>query len=124
MGLLSGILGNADEITEEEVRKEVGQILLQDEVIEKGFKTVRDLIVFTDKRLLLVDKQGFTGKKVEYKSIPYSKINMYSLETAGRFDLDAEMKLWVSGVSVPIQKEFKKGSGILEINTLLSYYTL
>lgn len=120
MGLLNGILGNAGEIPVEEAKKAIENITLSDEVTEKGFKTIRDLIIFTNRRLILIDKQGLTGKKVEYKSIPYSKINMFSLETAGRLDMDAEMKIWVSGLSQPIQKEFKRGKGILEINQLLS----
>ena len=124
MGLLNGLLGNAGEIPLEEVNREIAKIILPKELAEKGFKTIRDLIIFTNKRLILIDKQGITGKKVEYKSIPYSKINMFSLETAGRFDLDAEMKIWISGLSQPIQKEFKKGGGILEVNMLLSKYII
>lgn len=124
MGLLNGLLGNAGEITLEEVDKATADILIPDEIAEKGFKTIRDLIIFTNKRLILIDKQGLTGKKVEYLSIPYKKINMFSLETAGRLDLDAELKIWVSGMSSPIQKEFKRGSGILELNQILSRYVL
>ena len=124
MGLLNGLLGNAGEISFEEAQRESQHLLIEEEHIEKGFKTIRDLIIFTNLRLILIDKQGITGKKVDYKSIPYKRINMFSMETAGRFDLDAEMKIWVSGVSVPIQKEFKKGEGILDVQHLLSSYTL
>lgn len=82
MGLLSGLMGNASTANKEEVTKEIGQLLAQGEEIDVAFKLVRDLIVFTDKRLILVDKQGLTGKKVEYHSIPYKSISHFSVETA------------------------------------------
>lgn len=64
--------------------------MLEGENVEAAFKLVRDLIVFTEKRLILVDKQGITGKKTEFQSIPYKSISRFSVETAGRFDLDSE----------------------------------
>ena len=63
-----------------------------------------------------------TGKKVEYHSIPYKSITHFSTETAGTFDLDAELKIWVSGADLPITKNFKKGNSIAEIQKLLAYY--
>lgn len=67
-------------------------------------KTIRDAAVFTDKRILIADKQGLTGKKIEYCTIPYKSIVAYSIETAGTFDLDAEIKLILSGgISVELQ---------------------
>ena len=54
---------------------------------------IRDLFVFTNKRLILVDKQGLTGNKVEYHSLPYRTITHSRVETAGHFDLDAELKV-------------------------------
>jgi hypothetical protein len=74
---------------------------------------IRDFFVFTNKRLVLVDKQGLTGKKVEYHSIPYKSITHFSVETAGRFDRDAEMKIWISGIREPIEREFKKGTDVI-----------
>ena len=61
-----------------------------------AFKLLRDVYIFTSKRLILVDKQGLTGKKVEMLSIPYRAISRFSVETAGHFDLDAELKIWIS----------------------------
>lgn len=66
-------------------------MLAPSEKVEHAYKLIRDLIVFTDKRLLLIDKQGMTGKKVEYHSIPYKSVVHLSIETAGTFDLDAEL---------------------------------
>ena len=64
--------------------------------------------MFTDKRFVLVDKQGITGNKIEYHSIPYKSITHFSIETAGTFDLDAELKIWISGTAAPVQKKFNK----------------
>jgi hypothetical protein len=76
--------------------------------------------------LILVDKQGFTGNKVEYHSLPYKNITHFSVETAGHFDLDAELKLkiWISGNPVPIQKQFNKNLNIYRVQSVLAGYVL
>lgn len=74
-------------------------------------KTIRDTAVFTDKRILIGDKQGIIGKKIEYCSIPYKSIISYSIETAGTFDLDSEIKLTLSG-GIYIELEFMKGKNM------------
>jgi hypothetical protein len=113
MGLLDGLLGNASEIDPRMIQDEFAQILTTDERLEKAYQVIRDLFVFTNKRLVLVDRQGLTGKKVEYHSIPYRNITRFSVETAGSFDLDAELKIWVTGNPMPIQKQFNKKLNIL-----------
>lgn len=77
-------------------------------------KTVRDVSVFTDKRMLIADKQGITGKKIEYCSIPYKSIVAYSIETAGTFDLDAEITLTLSG-GIRIELQFFKGKNMTDL---------
>lgn len=124
MGLLSGLMGNASEKNIKDVEQEFEHILADGEQLEKAFVIIRDLIVFTDKRLILVDKQGVTGKKVEYLSVPYSKINRFSVETAGHLDLDAELKIWLSGSQAPIQKEFRKDKSIYDVQKALATYVL
>ena len=85
MGFLNGMLGNASTLSKDEASKDLEQILTTGEEIDVAFKLIRDLIIFTDKRLILVDKQGLTGKKVDYHSIPYKSISHFSVETAGHF---------------------------------------
>lgn len=102
MSVFNGILNIATEITTEQARKELENVLLQDEKINYAFKLVRDLIVFTEYRLILVDKQGLTGKKIDYNSLPYKNISRFSIETAGHFDLDAELKIWISSAVEPV----------------------
>lgn len=121
--MLDGILGNAKEISPKELADELGPVLIEGEQIERAFKLVRDLYVFTNKRLIFVDKQGLTGKKIEYHSFPYDKITHFSVETAGRFDRDAELKIWVSG-GHGLQKEFKKGTDIVGVQKTLAAYIL
>ncbi len=84
-------------------------------------KTVRDMAVFTDKRILVADKQGFTGKKVEYYTIPFKNIITYAVETAGTFDLDSEIKLTLSG-GITIELKFMKSKNM--DNLLLKVYHL
>lgn len=121
MGFLNALLGSASTVNKEEVTKEIGQLLANGEEVDVAFKLIRDLMIFTDRRLLLVDKQGITGKKIEYHSIPYKSITNFSVETAGRFDLDAELKIWISGSQTPvIDKQFKKDSSIYDIQKILA----
>jgi hypothetical protein len=124
MGIISGILGNASEIDVKKLAQEFEPILVDGEQIERAFRIVRDTFVFTDRRLVLVDKQGMTGKKVEYHSIPYSAITHFSVETAGRFDLDAEMKIWIAGSPSPVEREFKKGTDIIGVQKTLARHVL
>ena len=91
MGVLDGVLGNASKIDPAKIQQEFSQVLTAGERVEHAYQLIRDYFVFTDKRLVLVDKQGMTGAKIEYHSIPYRSITHFSIETAGAFDLDAEL---------------------------------
>ncbi|AJA49125.1 PH domain-containing protein [Clostridium pasteurianum DSM 525 = ATCC 6013] len=124
MGILSGLMGNASEIDIKHVEREFEKILVEGEQVEKAYKLIRDLFVFTDKRLILLDKQGVTGKKVEYHSIPYKSITHFSVETAGNFDLDSELKIWISATQMPIEKQFKNDKNIYGIQKSLASYVL
>ncbi len=121
MGFLDAIMGNASEVNAEDVAEELAPILGDNESLERVFKEVRDMYVFTNKRLILIDKQGLTGKKVDYHTIPYKAITQFRLETAGHFDLDAELKIWVSGQSDPIEKELKKDTVVGIQQTLATF---
>lgn len=124
MGIFNGLMGNASEVNLESVIKEYDKILAANEKIEKVYKLVRDLFIFTNKRLILVDKQGVTGKKTEYHSIPYRSITHFSIETAGHFDLEAELKIWISGTALPIEKQFNSSLNIYELQQALAEYCL
>jgi hypothetical protein len=124
MGFFDGLMGNASQVDIEEVRSEFSKVLAEQESIDKAYKLIRDLFIFTNKRLILVDKQGLTGKKVEIHSIPYRSITHFSIETAGSFDLDAELKIWLSGQAAPIQKQFNKSLNIYELQSVLASYVL
>lgn len=124
MGILDVIVGNASEVDIQEIRNRLSHFVVSGETIAKAYKTVRDFYVFTNKRLILIDYQGMTGTKAEYRSIPYSKITQFSVETAGNFDHDAELKIWVSGLATPIEKSFNKKLNILDIERTLAEYVL
>lgn len=95
------------------------------EEIELGYKLLRDLFIFTNKRLILVDKQGFTGSKIEYKSIASKSISRFSVETSGTFDLDAELKNWISSEQQPsIKKQFNKSVNEYDVQKVLASYVL
>ena len=125
MGLFSAFIGNAGAVSQEDLKKDYGKLLISGEEIELGFKLIRDLFIFTTKRLILIDKQGLTGSKIEYKSITYKSISRFSIETAGTFDLDAELKIWVSSEQVPsIKKQFNKSVNVYDVQKLLAHHVL
>jgi hypothetical protein len=124
MGLLDGLLGNASKIDPEKIQAEFARILAPGEKVEHAYQLIRDYFVFTDKRFVLVDKQGLMGSKVEYHSIPYKSISRFSIETAGSFDLDAELKIWLSGSAIPFQRTFNKKLSIYEVQSVLAAYVL
>jgi hypothetical protein len=125
MGLLSGLMGNSSIVDSNELQKEFSYLLIDGETIELGFKLIRDMFIFTNKRLILVDKQGLTGSKLEYKSVTYKSITRFSIETAGTFDLEAELKIWVSGEQLPsIQKQFTKAVNVYDVQKVLATHVL
>ncbi|MBB1418645.1 PH domain-containing protein [Pseudoalteromonas sp. SG44-1] len=124
MGLLSGLMGNASEVDDDDLEKVLANTLIEGEQVEKAYKVVRDMFIFTNKRLILLDKQGVTGSKIEMISIAYSKITKFSKESAGHFDLDAELKIWVGSDPTPISKDFKSGDNINDVYRIISQYAL
>ncbi|MDB5014240.1 MAG: helicase, partial [Daejeonella sp.] len=125
MGLFSALIGNAGAVDQLDLQKDYGKLLIDGEEIELGFKLIRDVFIFTNKRLILIDKQGFTGSKIEYKSISYKSISRFSIETTGTFDLDAELKIWVSSELIPsIKKQFNKSVNVYDVHKVLATYVL
>lgn len=83
------------------------------------FKAIRDGVVFTNKRIFVINVQGITGKKVDYTSLPYSKIQAFSVETAGVIDLDSELELWFSGLG-RVKLEFVARADVSGICRMIS----
>ena len=123
MGLLGGLMGNASEVDGDKLQQELVDILVVGESVDSAYKVLRDTFVFTNKRLILIDRQGLTGTKVEYLSVPYKSMVSLAVETAGTFDMDSELKIWISGQGV-LQKTFSKGSNIVKVQQSLAKYVL
>lgn len=124
----SGIIGdsntfNLKEIYIEKVRKEVMNFLLKDEDIIQAFETIRDQVIFTTKRIFVINVQGITGKKIAYISYPYSKIQYFGIETAGMLDIDSELIIAFNDGN-KLSFDFKKGVDIIEISKTISEFIL
>lgn len=99
--------------------KDITPLLVNGESIAFVYKTVRDYVAFTNKRIVAVNVQGITGKKKDYTTLPYSKIQAFSIETAGLLDLDSELDIWFSGLG-HVKFEFSGMSDIAAIGRFIS----
>ncbi|MBR3554448.1 MAG: PH domain-containing protein [Oscillospiraceae bacterium] len=106
-----------------EIRSEVFDLLVDGEQPAAAFKTVRDQVIFTTKRIFVVNVQGITGKKTSYFSYPYSKIQYFGVETAGVLDIDSELILAFSN-GAKLSFDFRSSVDIHRLNTLISNYVL
>ncbi len=116
---------NLKPISNDEVRGEVDGLLIAGEQIEFAFKTIRDQLVFTNKRIISIDVQGLTGKRKSYATMPYSKIQYFSIQTPGFMELfpDSELFIMFSN-SFTAKFEFKGAVDIGKIGRMLSEYVL
>lgn len=101
----------------------INHFLIEGEIVLSVFRSVRDQLVFTNKRIIAANVQGLTGKKVDYTSIPYSKVQTFSVETAGAFDRDCELEIYISSIG-KIHFEIKGGFDIVAFNKAISKYVL
>jgi len=124
MGLFSATGKDAGAAETKKFHADFGQLLVDGEIIEMGCVVFRDTFLFTNKRLILVDIQGVSGKQIEYLSVPYSKITRFSVQTGGSFDLDAELKLWIGSDTIPLEKKFNKDVNVYEVQKVLARHVL
>ena len=119
----NGFFARLKKVNNGEFGNIINDFLINGEDVIGSYKSVRDGVVFTNKRIIAINVQGLTGKKQDYTSIPYSKISTFSLETAGFFDLDSELELYMSGVG-KVKFQFTGSTDVKEICKAISVYTL
>lgn len=110
-------------INSDSVKNDIAPLLIPGEGIIGAYKTMRDYVVFTDKRIISVNVQGVTGKKKDFSSLPYSKIQVFSIETAGVLDLDSELEMYFSGLG-KVKFEFSGSSDIIKIGQQIGTFIL
>ena len=106
-----------------EIAEQLQPLLVDGEQLFAAYKGMRDYIAFTSKRIIAVNVQGITGKKKDFTSLPFAKVQAFSIETAGTFDLDAELELWFSGLG-KVKFEFKGKTDVAYLNKLIAHYVL
>ncbi len=118
-----GFFARLKKVKNDEFGKIIEDFLIAGETVIGAYQSVRDGVVFTNKRIIAINVQGMTGKKKDFTSIPYSRITTFSLETAGVFDLDAELEIYMSAVG-KVKFEFTGSTDIKEICKMISQYAL
>ncbi len=114
-----GIFSRLDKEDNSIFLSQISPMLVKDEEIIWTFQSFRDGVVFTNKRIISINIQGITGKKKDYSSLPYSKIQAFSVETAGSLDLDSELEVWFSGLG-KVKFDFVKNCNVAEIAKFIS----
>jgi translation elongation factor EF-1alpha len=120
MGLFSGESKNSASVEIRKFHAEYGQLLIDGEIIEAGFVVARDTLLFTNKRLIVIEVQGISGRQLEYLSVPYGSIVKFSVQTGGNFDLNAELKLWIGNDTAPLEKKFNSELNVYEVQKILA----
>lgn len=110
-------------VKDEKVDNNILTLLVPKEEIIGVYKSVRDYVVFTNRRFISANIQGVTGKRRDYTIMPYSKISVFSIETSGVLDIDSELQLFFSGVG-KVTFEFTGSSDIVEIGQMISRHLL
>lgn len=108
---------------DESIASELKDMFITGEKIVGTYKAIRDYVVFTDKRLITINVQGIVGKKRDFTSLPYRRIQAFSIETAGLLDLDSELELWFAGMGM-VKLEFSGKSNIKAIGKYISEQVL
>jgi hypothetical protein len=124
MAIMSTFTGNAGPMDPGAATAEFQRLLASGEQIYAAFDFVRDAMLFTNGRLILVDKQGITGRKVEYLSIPYRSILRFSVQTEGHLFAEARMHLYIDGMKDPIEKEFNAQVDIYQVQGVLASFAV
>jgi len=124
MGIMSAMTGNAGPMNPSDANDEFARLLAQGEKIYAAFDWVRDAMLFTNGRLILVDKQGITGKKIEYLSIPYRSITHFAVQTEGHLMAEATLTIWIDNVKDPIEKEFNDKVDIYQVQGVLAAFAV
>ena len=119
----NGFFARLRQVNTNEFGDIINDFLIDGECVISAYKSVRDGVVFTNKRIIAINIQGLTGKKQDYTSIPYSKISTFSLETAGFLDLDAELEVYMSGVG-KVKFQFTQSTNVKEICKAISQFVL
>jgi hypothetical protein len=110
-------------VDDSEADSKLAHLLLDGETMMMSFRGMRDMVVFTSKRIIALNVQGMTGKKKDYTSLPYNKVQAWSVETAGTFDLDAELELWFSGLG-KVKFEFAGNVDVAYLSKLIGHFVL
>jgi len=119
MGLFS-----SHEVDPAEIREKYGHALIAGEEVLAAFRSIRDTAFLTNFRFVLVDVQGITGSKVSFRSIPYRSITGFAVESAGSFDLDSDLNLWVTGQATPLTLKVSRNADPAAIQRLLAEQVL
>lgn len=125
MSFLSKFLNSSGILDNSKIVEDYGQLFLDNEEIEVGFKLLEDIFIFTNKRLIVIERKKDQEDILAYTSLPYSQISYFTVEAKKSFDLKSVLKIWLSGQSeVVIEKEFNKSVDVYEVQKMLADHVL
>lgn len=120
MGLLAALTGNSSATDGLAHDENLAQILAEGESLQLSFRLLRDYVAFTTRRIIIVNKQGVTGRKREYQSLPYNRVLTFTAETKGTLDHDAEIRVTVQGLAEPVSLHFSDNDSMFAVQRALA----
>lgn len=124
MGIFAGSAKTGGSSEAKKLHATYSQLLTDGEIIEAGYSVFRDTFLFTNKRLIVIEIQGISGRQIGYVSIPYSKVTRFAVKTSGSFELDAELQIWVGSDTIPFEKKFNQDVNVYEVQKVLAAHVL
>jgi hypothetical protein len=122
VGLFDGLVNHESELDPRKAQSELGPLLGDGERLDRALRLGKGHIVFTNRRLVFVDRPGLNGAKVEYTSIPWRSITRFSVGARGNLDPEAELRIWIAGEAEPIEREFTGELDVYPIQALIAGY--
>ena len=125
MSILSNFLSNSGVLENAKIIEDYGRLLVDSEKIEVGFKIEDDTFIFTNSRLIFIERRKGEDSGIEYISLPYSKITTFSVRSKKSFQAHGVLKIWVNGQEYPkVDKEFNKSVDVYEVQKILASHVL
>jgi len=120
MGILNSLIGNSSEADIEKLKETYAKVMAEGEEMLRAYQLIRDKLILTNMRIIVVNVNGVTGTQIEYHSIPYRSIRQFCVTTAGLAGIDAELRLWIGSEKDYRQVDLSRGVDAYDVQRVIT----